>query len=236
LLANGSLVSSRCGRSLWRGRRPRRAVPERVWATPEQVVRIAERAGLLGGPIVRLLVITAAWPAPEQRRSEARPDRDRSAGGRGSRDEGGVRGDPAGVDLPRAAAQPQDLADRRRCTGDRQARRLGQHLDNRVIETYSHVAPEVEQRLLDDLERRWHTAAPPPPTPSPSVVHSPAGHGSSGNIAPTLDQGWGSAPVLLQQEHKIARQDDHRRSNPIRRKPLRPATAAETKGFLKMWS
>ena len=47
-----------------------------------------------------------------------------------------------------------------------QARRLGHHLDNRVIETYSHVAPEVEQRLLDDLERRWHAAAPPPPTPS----------------------------------------------------------------------
>src|SRR4051812_47263485 len=40
-----------------------------------------------------------------------------------------------------------------------QARRLGHHLDNRVIETYSHVAPEVAQRLLDDLERRWHTAA-----------------------------------------------------------------------------
>jgi integrase len=42
-----------------------------------------------------------------------------------------------------------------------QARRLGHHLDNRVTETYSHVAPEVEQRLLDDLEHRWHTAAPP---------------------------------------------------------------------------
>ncbi|MEV7046619.1 site-specific integrase [Amycolatopsis sp. NPDC051061] len=51
-----------------------------------------------------------------------------------------------------------------------QARRLGHHLDNRVIETYSHAAPEVEQRLLEDLERRWHAAAPPPPTPSPSVV------------------------------------------------------------------
>jgi hypothetical protein len=50
-----------------------------------------------------------------------------------------------------------------------QARRLGHHLDNRVVETYSHVAPEVEQRLLEDLERRWHAAAPPPPTPSPSV-------------------------------------------------------------------
>ncbi len=59
-----------------------------------------------------------------------------------------------------------------------QAWRLG-HLDNRVIETYSHVAPEVERRLLEDLERRWHTAAPPPPTPSPSVV-------DGGRVAPVV--------------------------------------------------
>jgi integrase len=39
-----------------------------------------------------------------------------------------------------------------------QARRLGHHLDNRVVETYSHVAPEVEQRLLHGLEQRWRTA------------------------------------------------------------------------------
>jgi integrase len=39
-----------------------------------------------------------------------------------------------------------------------QARRLGHHLQDRVVETYSHVAPEVEQRLLDGLEARWHNA------------------------------------------------------------------------------
>lgn len=39
-----------------------------------------------------------------------------------------------------------------------QARRLGHHLQDRVVETYSHVAPEVEQRLLDALEARWHAA------------------------------------------------------------------------------
>ena len=39
-----------------------------------------------------------------------------------------------------------------------QARRLGHHLDDRIIETYSHVAPEVEQRLLDGLEARWRNA------------------------------------------------------------------------------
>ena len=35
-----------------------------------------------------------------------------------------------------------------------QARRLGHHLPNRVTEVYSHVAPEVELRLLNDLQRR----------------------------------------------------------------------------------
>ncbi len=39
-----------------------------------------------------------------------------------------------------------------------QARRLGHHLQDRVVETYSHVAPEVEQRLLDGIEARWHVA------------------------------------------------------------------------------
>ncbi|WP_232836821.1 tyrosine-type recombinase/integrase [Lentzea terrae] len=39
-----------------------------------------------------------------------------------------------------------------------QARRLGHHLPNRVTEVYSHVAPEVEQRLLNNLQRRWHRA------------------------------------------------------------------------------
>lgn len=39
-----------------------------------------------------------------------------------------------------------------------QARRLGHHLNNRVVETYSHVAPEVERRLLEGLEQRWHRA------------------------------------------------------------------------------
>jgi hypothetical protein len=38
------------------------------------------------------------------------------------------------------------------------ARRLGHRLDNRIIETYSHVAPEVERRLIRRLERRWHKA------------------------------------------------------------------------------
>ena len=39
-----------------------------------------------------------------------------------------------------------------------QARRLGHRLDNRIVEAYSHVAPEVERRLMRSLERRWHKA------------------------------------------------------------------------------
>jgi hypothetical protein len=36
--------------------------------------------------------------------------------------------------------------------------RLRHHLEDRVVETYSHVAPEVDRRLLDGPETRWHAA------------------------------------------------------------------------------
>jgi integrase len=39
-----------------------------------------------------------------------------------------------------------------------QARRLGHHLSNRLVETYSHVAPEIEHRLIRRLELRWRRA------------------------------------------------------------------------------
>ncbi|MGH3760189.1 tyrosine-type recombinase/integrase [Actinophytocola sp.] len=39
-----------------------------------------------------------------------------------------------------------------------QARRLGHHLANRLVEVYSDVAPEIETRLLASLERRWKQA------------------------------------------------------------------------------
>ena len=53
-----------------------------------------------------------------------------------------------------------------------QSRRLGHHLSDRVTEVYSHVAPEVEQRLLNALQQRWLSATkkcrthPMPPTPA----------------------------------------------------------------------
>ncbi|CRK61947.1 Prophage LambdaBa02, site-specific recombinase, phage integrase family [Alloactinosynnema sp. L-07] len=40
-----------------------------------------------------------------------------------------------------------------------QAKRLGHHLRNRLVEVYSHVAPEVETHLLRALERRWQRTA-----------------------------------------------------------------------------
>ena|SRR5689334_12117629 len=56
-----------------------------------------------------------------------------------------------------------------------QARRLGRHLPNRVTEVYSHVAPEVELRLLNDLQRRWHEAdlnvRAHPTAPEPAERH-----------------------------------------------------------------
>lgn len=48
-----------------------------------------------------------------------------------------------------------------------QARRLGHHLDNRLVEVYSHVAPEAQRQLLRSLERRWKQA-----------VKSASGHGA----------------------------------------------------------
>jgi integrase len=39
-----------------------------------------------------------------------------------------------------------------------QARRLGHILGDRIQETYSHVAAEVEQRLIDGLQERWDKA------------------------------------------------------------------------------
>ncbi|WP_133854523.1 site-specific integrase [Labedaea rhizosphaerae] len=57
-----------------------------------------------------------------------------------------------------------------------QARRLGHHLRNRLVETYSHVAPEVETHLLRCLEKRWQRTA--------HLRHSPRPRGRTGLTAP----------------------------------------------------
>ena len=223
-----------------RGPRVLTPVTERVWATPEQVVQVAENATALGGATMGLLIVTAAWTgmrwgeiAGLQRCNLHLDDGilrvDRYLGGL---HESGTRlwlGPPKTNASIRTVSLPPFLIDLlrehlaqtdgvpvfsgpqggwlRRSNMDRrvirpaadgtihlpsarmplepvqpgltfhglrhshktwliadgapeiaQARRLGHHLDDRVVETYSHVAPEVEQRLLAGLEARWHAA------------------------------------------------------------------------------
>ncbi len=55
-----------------------------------------------------------------------------------------------------------------------QSRRLGHLLDDKIQETYSHVAAEVETRLLQALEDRWDKAAANSPnTPAWRSAASP---------------------------------------------------------------
>jgi len=224
-----------------RGRRRERlpSPVERVWAMPEQVLRIAEQAGLLGGPSAGLLVITAAWTGCRWgelaglQREHVFLDSCRDRGvmvvdqDTGALHESGHRlwlGPPKTPASARTITLPpflvallreylastsggyvftSPLGHRlRRSTFDRrvfrpavdgntragtrlvrpgltfhglrhshktwliaegipeiaQARRLGHHLSNRLVETYSHVAPQIEHRLLRALEQRWRHA------------------------------------------------------------------------------
>jgi integrase len=68
-----------------------------------------------------------------------------------------------------------------------QARRLGHRLDNRIIETYSHVAPEVERRLIGCLERRWHQAQA-----DANRADQPGSH--SHELTPTVPEWWETRP------------------------------------------
>ena len=54
-----------------RGPRVVNPLAERVWATPEQVVQIAENAAALGGATMGLLIVTAGGPEPAGVRSPA---------------------------------------------------------------------------------------------------------------------------------------------------------------------
>ncbi|MQA61799.1 MAG: tyrosine-type recombinase/integrase [Actinophytocola sp.] len=224
-----------------RGRRHRGAPPrEKIWATPEEVLRVADRATLLGGYGCGLLIVTAGWTGArwgelaglhrdrvDVRRRRIRIDRDT-----GCLHEGAhalwlgppktqasareillppflvrlLRDYLATTDGEMVFTSPQGHWLRRSCFDRRvfrpaadgnahlgnarvrtepaipgltihglqhghktwmiadgipeiaQAVRLGHHLDDRVAEIYSHVAPEVERRLLRALERRWKQA------------------------------------------------------------------------------
>jgi hypothetical protein len=147
-----------------------------------------------------------------------------------------------------AAAQSQDLADHGRRTGDRPgpaARsppRQSGHRDlfprrpggraaaaGRSRAPLAHRGPTTANAVTECGRQRAGGAGCPP---SPRWGHPTAGPGSSGNIAPTPERGWGSAPVLPQQEHKIAPHNDHRRSADATISPPKPAETPLTwEGF-----
>ena len=223
-----------------RGRRSHRIQRERVWATPEEVLRIADQAAALGGDTARLLIITAAWTGCRWgeltglHRDNVDLDRgiliiDPRFGALHESAHKQWLGNPKTTSSARVITLPPFLITLLRdylkrhdnefvftaeggnwlwrstftqrilkpaVNGNEdvpykgirtvairpgltfhglrhshktwliadgapeiaQARRLGHHLPNRVTEVYSHVAPEVEQRLLHNLQRRWHKA------------------------------------------------------------------------------
>ncbi|SDP26854.1 tyrosine-type recombinase/integrase [Lentzea jiangxiensis] len=223
-----------------RGRRSHRIERERVWATPTEVLRIAEQAAAHGGETASLLIITAAWTGCRWGELAGlhrdNVDLDRGVliinARTGSLHESAHTrwlGSPKTASSARTITLPPFLItmlrkhlerhdnefvftaeggtwlwrstfirrvlkpavngnEERPLSGVRtmpippgltfhglrhshktwliaggapeiaQAHRLGHHLSNRVTEVYSHVAPEVELRLLNDLQRRWHEA------------------------------------------------------------------------------
>jgi integrase len=241
-----------------RGRRSRHLRPERPWATPEEVVRIADQAALLSGPVARLLIITAAWTgcrwgelAGLHRRNVRLdqgvividPMRGSLHEARGKRWIGPPKTPSSArtITLPpflvamlrdHLASHPYEYVFTTACgawfwrsTFNRrilrpaidgnhddnvkarlrtepvkpaltfhglrhshktwliddgvpeigQSKRLGHHLQDRVVETYRHVAPGVEKRLLTGLEHRWCGAlSDPTNTSAPGRRTSPS--------------------------------------------------------------
>lgn len=247
-----------------RGRRSRKLPVERTWATPEEVMRIADQAGLLGGPVARLLIIMAAWTGcrwgevtglhrrnvhlargvivihpecgslhesrgkrwvgPPKTASSARTItlppflvamlRDHLAShpyeyvfttpsgawlwrstfnrrifrpaidGNHDNVRALIRTDPVKPGLTfhglRHSHKTWMIDDSVPEIG--QSRRLGHHLQDRVVETYSHVAAGVEKRLLTGLEHRWRLAQSAVRPARPHIATGPR-HGRHGKKA-----------------------------------------------------
>ena len=223
-----------------RGRRSRRVPVEQVWATPEEVVRIAAQTTVLAGDTVGTLILTAAWTGcrwgelaglhrdnldlvvgqlvidprvgalhesptsrwlgPPKTAASARivtlppflvrlltyhqrrhddefvfTNQPGSGCGTATRS-AGVCVRPRTTTFGRRSPAVRVVPIRPGLTfhGLRhshktwliaagvpeiaQSRRLGHRLDRRVVEVYSHIAPEVEKRLIVELQRRWQAA------------------------------------------------------------------------------
>jgi integrase len=139
-----------------------------------------------------------------------------------------------------------------------QARRLGHHLSNRIVETYSHVAPEIERALIRALERRWHHATRRPvdtrPQRGPHAATAHHTHSARRRTPPPqlpTTPPQVSAPTfrhdLLQRARKMLQNCStsvHPRQQPCYRNAifervrtaLRPATTPERSGKIWEWS
>ncbi len=309
---------------------------ERVWAMPEQVLRIAEQATMLGGRSAGLLVITTAWTGcrwgeiaglqrdqvdldrgtitidpdlgalhesahrlwlgppktPASARTITQPPflitklREHLANTAGSFVFTSPRGHPLRRScFDRRVFRPAVDGDHRRATDPirpgltfhglrhshktwliadgipeiAQAKRLGHHLANRLVEVYSHVAPEIETRLLQKLERRWKHAirnrhpadnrphraphrrdphtAPAQRTTAPRTAHRQKPQiSTTDRRRATSHSPAGRAPVLLQTS---AHRDQHRPWLAIiagMRNILRPGNTPNTGETIKKWS
>jgi hypothetical protein len=136
-----------------------------------------------------------------------------------------------------------------------QSMRLGHRLSDKVIETYSHVAPEVQADLLRCLQHRWNnaTASRAPahrlgPKRRRHAHHTARTHGKptqvrtktqvSSNTAARRAQHTGarSAPVLLQSSAYKDQQRLGLSINANTTKALRPAETPARRAFIEEWS
>jgi hypothetical protein len=141
-----------------------------------------------------------------------------------------------------------------------QAKRLGHHLANHLVEVYSHVAPEIEQRLLDTLERRYHharkTGRPKDTRPRNRRSRKHAHHTAPAQRTTTPQRQKSAAPQLTGQQpaNRSSIQDtnvlqdysNHRQSNDhdftwpndhrSHENALRPGKTPDSKGFHQPWA
>ena len=145
-----------------------------------------------------------------------------------------------------------------------QARRLGHHLSNRLVEVYSHVAPEIETELLKSLERRWYYAhqtrrpadnrprrTPPTPKSAPRAPHSAAALRTTRrrhhqHARPQLIMPHRAGMIIKQEAKTLPNSSTPVHPNDQRphrttlvafmRKALRPGQTSRPNGFDQEWS
>ena len=141
-----------------------------------------------------------------------------------------------------------------------QAWRLGHHLANRLVEVYSHVAPEIERHLLDTLEQRYrhvrrsqrpndtrprnrrsrmhahHTAPAQRTTATPRQKISSAAAHRPATSRSIIHSGHKSAPELLQQCAITRSRFTWTNNLGSHERALRPGLPPASKGLDQLWS